>query len=91
MKKGFLAEQCNRLADYIQRDVELRNLIRRETAYPKMVLGASALIIIGTNIFIKSMGKSGGIGAPLMIWFTFLALVVAGYASSNTLHAIKRS
>lgn len=76
---GFLSEQCNRIADYIQRDVELRNLIRRETAYPKMVLGASAVIIVGTNLFIKSMGKSGGIGAPMMLWFTFLAFVVAGY------------
>ncbi len=71
---GMVAEQTRMLADYIQRDIELRNIIRRETAYPKLVLGASVLIITATNIILQSIKPgSQGINSPLT---TFGVLIV---------------
>lgn len=77
-KGGMIGDQCVRLADYIQRDIELRNLIRRETMYPKLVFIASIGIILGTNFIINVVapGKSG-ISAPGLIWFVVSIGVVA--------------
>lgn len=71
---GLVAEQTRMLADYIQRDIELRNIIRRETAYPKIVLAASVVIITATNIIIQAIKPgSQGISSPLT---TFGVLIV---------------
>lgn len=77
---GFLSEQCRLLSDYIQRDIEFRNLVRRETFYPKMVFWASVVIICGTN-FVVSVLKPGakGIAVPVFLWILTLGLVVAGF------------
>ncbi|MBX3112859.1 MAG: type II secretion system F family protein [Fimbriimonadaceae bacterium] len=77
---GFMAEQCRQLSEYIQRDIELRNLIRRETFYPKAVIGASVIIIMGVNAILASIapGKSG-IAAPVAIWATAAALLVGWF------------
>lgn len=79
---GFLVEQCSRLSDYIQRDIELRNLIRRETFYPKAVVVASVFIILGANWIISYVSRSTGnaammLPAPTMFW-TFLLLAAIG-------------
>ncbi len=74
---GFLSDQCIRLADYIQRDVELRNLVRRETFYPKLVFVLSILIIAGTNFIIGSLKPgAGGIEAPTLIWMVVIGLTI---------------
>lgn len=71
---GLISEQTRMLADYIQRDIELRNIIRRETAYPKIVLAASVVIITATNIILQSIKPgSQGISSPLT---TFSVLIV---------------
>lgn len=76
---GFLAEQCRQLSEYIQRDIELRNLIRRETFYPKAVIGFSVIVILGANAIISSVapGKAG-ITPPWAAW-TLIALAVVGW------------
>lgn len=91
---GFLSDQCTRLAHYIQNDIELRNLIRRETFYPKLVLGASVIIIIGTNLLINFLKPGAkGLDAPVMIWVIVAILAICGFLFSRLLlrqPAIKR-
>lgn len=77
---GFLAEQCRQLAEYIQRDVELRNLIRRETAYPKIVIAASIVIILATNVIISAVKPgASGLNAPVLLWIVTGGLLLAGF------------
>lgn len=76
-RSGLIAEQCHQIAEYVQRDMELRNLIRRETAYPKLVLWASAFIILLTNSFITvAMNKPDAqtLPVPYMVWAVLLGL-----------------
>ncbi len=74
---GFLPEQCLQLSDYIERDIELRNMIKRETASPKLTMIVSVFIIIGTNILIQSLAP-GGMGLPVPWIFWALILIVGG-------------
>lgn len=80
---GLVAEQTRMLADYIQRDIELRNIIRRETAYPKLVLGASVVIITATNILLQSLKPGAqGINSPLTtfgVLIVVIPLCIAGF------------
>lgn len=62
---GFLQKASNLNADYFDQEIELRNLYRRETAYPKIVVVASIAIISAANMIIHSLGKKGGIYTPL--------------------------
>ena len=73
---GFLAEQCGRLSEYIQRDIELRNMIRRETIYPKIVVVASIAVIFVTNWIIASVGQEGAqkLWSPLTQLSTWIIL-----------------
>ena len=76
-RSGLIAEQCRQVAEYIQRDMELRNLIRRETAYPKMVLWASAIIILLTNSLITyGLNKPNAqtLPVPYMVWVVLIGL-----------------
>lgn len=79
-KGGMQGDMCLRLADYIQRDIELRNLIRRETFYPKLVFVLSIIIITSVNVIIGivAAGKQG-ITAETFIWLIVAACVVAGF------------
>lgn len=64
---GFLSDQCGFISEYLRRDIELRNLIRKETIYPKIVVVASIFIIFGANTLIGSIGREGAekIWSPL--------------------------
>ncbi len=64
---GFLAEQCKHMSEYIRRDIELRNLIKKETAYPKIVIGFSIIVIFVANTVIEAVGREGAqkIWSPL--------------------------
>lgn len=74
---GFLSDQCTRLSEYIQRDVELRNLVRRETFYPKLVFFASIFIISATNVIINALKPGAkGLDAPTVIWAVVLGLAL---------------
>lgn len=72
---GFLSDQCTRLAEYIQRDVELRNVVRRETMYPKIVFLASILVICVANFIISSMKPGAkGLDTPTFLWMVVFAI-----------------
>jgi type IV pilus assembly protein PilC/MSHA biogenesis protein MshG len=74
-KGGFLGIQTKNLAEYIQRDIELRNLIRRETAYPKIIVAASIVVIGGANMVIAALAPQGQrLWSPLTEWQTWLVL-----------------
>ncbi len=78
---GFLPKVLSDLADYVQRDIELRNMIRRETAYPKLVVVASIVIILAANGVIHSVAPgSPGLSSPLTTlgpWLYIVPLAVA--------------
>ncbi|MFZ4507825.1 MAG: type II secretion system F family protein [Fimbriimonas sp.] len=71
---GFLVDALSRIADYLDREIELRNLFKRVTFYPKLQVGASILIILGTNAILASMGKEAGLSSPLTEVTTWLWL-----------------
>ena len=64
---GFLADQCKNMAEYLRRDIELRNLIRKETMYPKIVIVFSIIVIVFANTVIEMYGQEGAqkIWSPL--------------------------
>jgi type II secretory pathway component PulF len=66
---GFLADACTQLSEYIERDVQLRNLIRRETAYPKITVAVSILVILLTNAVIQALAPDGiRMPVPWLVW-----------------------
>lgn len=72
---GFLPEAASNLSEYIREEIELRNLIKRETAYPKMVIAASIFIILGTNAILGMIApKAGGLSSPLTTPANWLCL-----------------
>ncbi len=78
---GFLDESLSQTADYLQREIELRNLIRRETFYPKLVIVASMIIISGANLVIATMASGApGLSSPLTrigTWFILGPILIA--------------
>ena len=63
---GMLDEVLKQLADYTEREIELRNLIRKATLYPKVVLFCSIFIILAANYIIHDVfNRPGGIETPL--------------------------
>jgi type II secretory pathway component PulF len=62
---GFVANSFSMLARYTEQEIELRNLIKRTTFYPKLVLGISIPLVLAVNAFIASLGASGGLVSPL--------------------------
>lgn len=74
-ESGMMDQSCRQIADYIDREIELRNLIRRVTIYPKLVIAAAIFIVIATNAFIAAMGKQGGIDSLLTRWSTWVVLI----------------
>lgn len=71
---GMLEGSVNLIADYIDREIEIRNLLRRVTIYPKLVIGASIFIVLATNMVIASLGKEGGLKSPLTEVSTWVVL-----------------
>ncbi len=77
---GFVDHALTMVADYLDREITLRNLYKRVTFYPKLQLGASIVIVIATNLIIASLGKSGGLSSPLTepITWLFLTPIIIG-------------
>ncbi|MFI5386842.1 MAG: type II secretion system F family protein [Fimbriimonadales bacterium] len=71
---GFVALSFKQLADYTDKEIALRNLIRRLTLYPKIVLVTSILIIGGANLLIATLGKESMLSSPLTTWTTWIVL-----------------
>lgn len=75
---GKLVEVLQLCADYVDKEIKLRMLVKRLTFYPKMVLFASVIIIWSANAIIGMVGGEG-IWSPLTQPSTWcLLLPVAG-------------
>ncbi|HXH62328.1 MAG TPA: type II secretion system F family protein [Fimbriimonadaceae bacterium] len=81
---GFLTEQCKRLSEYIEREINLRNMIRAATIYPKVTVVASIIIVLGANWIIDMLGKEGAakLTTPLTsgaTWFVLVPVIVLAF------------
>jgi type II secretory pathway component PulF len=57
---GMLETMCNRIAHYLERELEIRRKLKKETLYPKIVLFVAGLVILLLG-FLKS-GADGFFG-----------------------------
>jgi type II secretory pathway component PulF len=75
---GMLELMCSRLAKYLEREVEIRRKLQRETLYPKIVL-TMVWVVFGLLLFLQ-YGSGGGflkfgmisvgfIGGSIFIWW----------------------
>lgn len=60
---GFVDSSLSNIADYLDREIALRNLKRRVTFYPKLTLVMSVLIFGGANMIIGSLAP----GSPIRL------------------------
>lgn len=58
---GFLEAALDQIADYIDREIELRTLYRRATFYPKVVIAAALLILTAANQIIASVAPHSNV------------------------------
>ena len=61
---GLLDQMCNRLSGYIEREVEIRRKMQRETLYPKIVLFVAGIVMLLLT-FLQA-GQAGAVG--LLLW-----------------------
>ncbi len=83
---GFLDKALAQVADYIEREVALRNLYKRVTFYPKLELGASVVIIIAANYILASLHGSFRLWSPLTTpatWIVLTPILVAWFLFSR--------
>ncbi len=78
---GFLAQAFTQIADYADREIALRNLIRRVTIYPKLVIAAAIVIFLAANEIIKSVAPQSPIRltSPLTnigVWIVLLPVLI---------------
>ncbi len=80
---GTMDQSLRLTAGYIEREIELRNLYRRVTFYPKLVIVASILIIFGANALIGSLAPGApGLSSPLTspaAWIILAPLIIGGF------------
>lgn len=77
---GTLERCLRQLADYIEQEIEIRNLLRRVTFYPKLVIVASIFIIGGAQLVIGALGKTTNLTSPLTqlgTWLVLAPIIVA--------------
>ena len=67
---GRLEEMLRDAATYLERELELRNLISRETLYPKILLASCVLIPLAAQIAIAAI--TGGAAQALSVGFRAL-------------------
>ncbi|HEY3782171.1 MAG TPA: type II secretion system F family protein [Fimbriimonadaceae bacterium] len=77
---GMLDKSLLQMANYVEQEIRLRNLLRKATLYPKIVIFASIFIILAANYIISDVfNKPGGIYSPLTqpaTWFILGPLLV---------------
>jgi len=71
---GFLDQSLAEIANYLEREIALRNLYKRVTFYPKLELVASVVIIIAANYIIESIGRTVRLWSPLTTPATWIVL-----------------
>lgn len=74
---GFTDRALSQIADYIEQEIKLRNLLRRVTLYPKLTLVASVVIILGANMLIQMIRPDSPVSlqSPLTTWGTWIVLL----------------
>jgi len=83
---GFLDQALSAIADYIERDMTLKNLYKRVTFYPKLELGASIVIIIGANYVIAAFNGTMRLWSPLtepITWVVLTPIIIALFLFSR--------
>lgn len=71
---GMLERMCHRIADYLEREIEIRRKVNRETLYPKVVL-----FVAGCVMLLLTFLKAGQEGAwALFRVFLFSGLGIGG-------------
>jgi type II secretory pathway component PulF len=58
---GFVDSALKQIADYIDQEIKLRQLLRRVTLYPKLVIAASILIFLAGNAIIAAVAPNSPI------------------------------
>jgi type II secretory pathway component PulF len=80
---GFVDDALETIADYLDQEIELRNLYRRATFMPKLELAGSIVVIIGANLIISSINdKAQKLSSPLtnpITWVFLGPLIVAAF------------
>jgi type II secretory pathway component PulF len=77
-KGGTLDKNLEKLNDYLQREIQLRNTVRVQTLYPKLLLAVALFIVIATNTLITFIAdKTGGPRMYLNLPFGSIWLLVA--------------
>jgi MSHA biogenesis protein MshG len=71
---GTLDKSLKLLAGYVEQEIELRNLYRRLTLYPKLVIASSIIIIIVANLIIGVIGRGQTLTSPLTTPETWIIL-----------------
>ncbi|MCX6366632.1 MAG: type II secretion system F family protein [Armatimonadetes bacterium] len=56
---GMLETMCNRLADYLEREIEIRRKLSRESLYPKIVLSLAGIVYLIVKWTRAGMGATG--------------------------------
>ncbi len=78
---GFLDQSLTQVANYLEREIALRNLYRRLTIMPKIQVFASIVIIIAANMIIASVKPDARqLSSPLTTittWYWLGPLIVA--------------
>jgi len=75
---GFLDKAILQVADYIDREIELRNLYRRLTFYPKLVFALTFIVIALANTIISMVAPGvNGLQSPFL-FSTWVILISIG-------------
>jgi type II secretory pathway component PulF len=83
---GTLPEQCKHISEYIERDAQLRDTIKRETASPKLTVVASVGIILLTNFLVTSISaQAQTLPVPVMAWAFVLVVGVGAFLFARLL------
>lgn len=72
---GILDATMAQVADYLEKEIALRNLYKRVTFMPKLQVAASMIVIIGANLIIGSISANAQqLSSPLTTLSTWLWL-----------------
>ena len=83
-ESGRLDETLGEAADYLEREQELRQMLSRETFYPKILIVAVIVIPLATNVVIAAVTPNAGnpvsvLGGALLTYLGVFVLIVAAW------------
>jgi type IV pilus assembly protein PilC len=87
---GRLEEMLRDAAMYLERDVELRRMVARETFYPKILLAACLFIPLATKVIVAGITKNG-LAAAGVLFLGLLMYAIFGGLPVLALYAVYRS